>query len=281
MALHLREINPTAALALEAAHREGDTAAELEAAHCAAALHAAEGVCPQLVGREGLDGGEDDVVDAGPEHEEGELRETELVLGGRDDELADAEEEELDEPGDEVAGARDGVLARPLHGHVAPARGEEGGRAPVQPDQLPYDDDEEDELEEVGQQAEGGAEVVEDGLELLHVGVEVGEEGVEDHAAGGLPEKEGLCRLPRRQDERDGEAEPLGASDEPADAHPEEDVVELDVEDANAGDDEAAEGAVGHTKHYDELHEQAEWDDDDSAHGVLSLVEITLLMAMD
>ena len=69
LALHLRKVNPTAALALDTAHREGDTAAELEAAHRAAALHAAEGVCPQLVGREGLDGGEDDVVDAGPEHE--------------------------------------------------------------------------------------------------------------------------------------------------------------------------------------------------------------------
>ena len=64
LCLHLREVNPATAPALEAAHREGDAAAELEAAHCTAALHAAEGVCPQLIGRECLDGGENDVVDA-------------------------------------------------------------------------------------------------------------------------------------------------------------------------------------------------------------------------
>ena len=70
--------------------------------------------------------------------------------------LAEAEDEELDEPRDEVAGAGDGVLARPLHGHVAPARGEEGGGAPVQLAELPDDDEKEEELEDVGQQAGWG-----------------------------------------------------------------------------------------------------------------------------
>ena len=55
-----------------------------------------------------------------------------------------------------MAGAGDGVLARPLHGHVAPARGEEGGGAPVQLAELPDDDEKEEELEDVGQQAAWG-----------------------------------------------------------------------------------------------------------------------------
>ena len=53
----------------------------------AAEAHPAESVLPQLVRREGLDGGEDDVVDAGPEHEEDPLGQAKRVLGRRHDGL--------------------------------------------------------------------------------------------------------------------------------------------------------------------------------------------------
>ena len=132
----------------------------------AAEAHPAESVLPQLVRREGLDGGEDDVVDAGPEHEEDPMGEAQRVLGRRQDGLAETEQQELDEPRDEVARAGDGVLARALHGQVAPARGEHGGGAPVEFSQFSDDDEEEDKFNQVCQETECGANVIEYGLEL-------------------------------------------------------------------------------------------------------------------
>ena len=51
------------------------------------AVNATKGVPPQIVGGQRLDGGEDDVVDAGPEHEEDPLGQAKRVLGRRHDGL--------------------------------------------------------------------------------------------------------------------------------------------------------------------------------------------------
>ena len=132
---------------------------------------------------------------------------------------------------------------------------------------IPDYDQEEEELEQVRQEAEGGADMIEHGLKLLQPWPEVRAEGVEDHSVG-APEKEALGHLPGRQDQRHREPQPLGAAHKSVYAHPQEDVVELDVEHPDPGDDEAPESAVGHAKHHRKLHEQPDHDHDDSVQGV-------------
>ena len=59
------------------------------------------------------------------------------------------------------------------------------------PHQLREDDEEEEELCDVGEEADEGADVVKDGLEALHARLEGREEGVVHHG-GGVPEEVGL-----------------------------------------------------------------------------------------
>ena len=83
-----------------------------------------------------------------------------------DEDLADAEEEELHEPGEEVAQPRDGVLL----GRVGPPAVSGTGEAPpVELEQLGDDDDEEEELGEVGDEAGRRHDLVERGLELVQL----------------------------------------------------------------------------------------------------------------
>ena len=89
---------------------------------------------------------------------------TSLVPVGHDQELADAKEEELHEPREEVAQPGDGVLL----GHIGPPVGPR--EAPrVELEQLGDYDDEEDELDQVGDQAGRGHDLVKDGLELVQL----------------------------------------------------------------------------------------------------------------
>ena len=99
------------------------------------------------------------------------------------DKITYEEEEELDQPRDEVAGAGDDVLVHaPVLAHV------ERGSAAVVPDQFRDDDEEEEELGDVGHEADEGADMVKDGLEVLQPRGEAGAEGVVDHG-GGVPEQ--------------------------------------------------------------------------------------------
>ena len=83
-----------------------------------------------------------------------------------DEDLADAEEEELHEPGEEVAEPGDGVLL----GRVGPPAVSSPGEAPpVKLEQLGDDDDEEEELYEVGDEAGRRHDLVERGLELVQL----------------------------------------------------------------------------------------------------------------
>ena len=83
-----------------------------------------------------------------------------------DEDLADAEEEELHEPGEEVAQPGDGVLL----GRVGPPAAARPCEAPpVELEQLGDDDDEEEELEEVGDEAGRRHDLVKHGLELVQL----------------------------------------------------------------------------------------------------------------
>ena len=79
----------------------------------AARPHPAEDVVSQLLGRQDLNGGEDDVVDAGPEHEEEpvpvDLAPLDLAHRHHDD-LDGDEDEDLRQPRYEVTHASDDVL---------------------------------------------------------------------------------------------------------------------------------------------------------------------------
>ena len=95
-------------------------------------------------------------------------RAKEIKLGSspvcHDQELAEAKEEELHEPGQEVAQSGDGVLLD----HIGPPVGPREA-PPVELEQLGYYDDEEDELDQVGDQAGRGHDLVKDGLELVQL----------------------------------------------------------------------------------------------------------------
>ena len=64
--------------------------------------------------------------------------------------------------------------------------------------------------------------------------------------------------MPQGDGEDQQEAGPLGDGDEAVDADLDEEVVELDVEDPDAGDDEAPQGAVAYGEHHGGLHGQPE-----------------------
>ena len=125
------------------------------------------------------------------------------------------------------------------------------------PHQLREDDEEEEELCDVGEEADEGADVVKDGLEALHARLEGREEGVVHHG-GGVPEKEGLDDVPQSDGEDQREDGPLGDGDEPVDADLDEEVVVPYVEDPHPRDDEAPQGAVADGEHAGGLHGQPE-----------------------
>ena len=74
------------------------------------ATHEAEYVMAKVRRGQNLDGGED-VVEAGEQHEDDPVGLAQHLLVLCDDVVADAEQEELHGPRDEVAECRDGILA--------------------------------------------------------------------------------------------------------------------------------------------------------------------------
>ena len=65
-------------------------------------------VRPEVLRAEDLDDGEDDVVDAGDEEDEGEAQRV-VALRGHEEDVEEAEEADLGDPGGEVADGRDDV----------------------------------------------------------------------------------------------------------------------------------------------------------------------------
>ena len=64
--------------------------------------------------------------------------------------------------------------------------------------------------------------------------------------------------MPQGDGEDQQEDCPLGDRNEPVDSHLDEEVVKLDVQDPDAGDDKASQGAVAYGEHHCRLHSQPE-----------------------
>ena len=113
--------------------------------------HPAKNMLSQLLLCKDLNDEEDDIVDARPQHEEQPIPVdfAHRVPARHHDDLDEYEYEDLRQPRYEVAHARDHVLVHALPGHVAVARGEEGGGAAAEFGQLSDDDQQEQKLEQV------------------------------------------------------------------------------------------------------------------------------------